>query len=112
MNKIRKGDQVVVTAGKDKGKRGTVMSVKDDRVVVEGLNRVRKHVKPNPIKGMPGGVIDKDMPLHISNVLLYNPTTKKADRVGFRLIEDKSENGGKKITKVRFFKSNGELVEA
>jgi large subunit ribosomal protein L24 len=110
MNKIRKGDQVVVIVGKDKGKRGTVLRVVADRVVVEGLNRVKKHVKPNPVKGIAGGVIDKDMPLHVSNVLLYNPTTKKPDRVGFRLLEDKGENGEKKARKVRFFKSNGELV--
>jgi large subunit ribosomal protein L24 len=110
MNKIHKGDQVLVIAGKDKGKRGTVMSLKDDRVVVEGLNRVRKHVKPNPVKGVPGGVIDKDMPLHVSNVAIYNPTTKKADRVGFRLIEETGGNGVKKIKKVRYFKSNGERV--
>jgi large subunit ribosomal protein L24 len=112
MNKIRKGDQVVAIAGKDKGKRGTVMNVGDDRVVVEGLNRVRKHVKPNPVKGIVGGVVDKDMPLHISNVLLYNPTTKKPDRVGFKRLEETSGNGEKKITKVRFFKSNGEPVGA
>ena len=105
MEKIRKGDQVVVIAGKDKGKRGTVARrVDSERVVVEGINRVKKHVKPNPVKGVVGGLIDKDMPLHISNVSLYNPATKKADRVGFKLLED-----GKKV---RVFKSNGELVGA
>ena len=105
MEKIRKGDQVVVIAGKDKGKRGTVTRRVDaDRVVVEGVNRVKKHVKPNPVKGVVGGVIDKEMPLHISNVSLYNPATKKGDRVGFKLLDD-----GKKV---RVFKSNGEVVGA
>ena len=105
MDKIRKGDEIVVTTGKDKGKRGTV-SVRVDagHVVVDGINQAKKHVKPNPVKGVVGGVVDKDMPLHISNVSLYNPVTKKADRVGFKQLEDG--------TKVRFFKSNGELVGA
>ena len=105
MEKIRKGDQVVVIAGKDKGKRGTVARRVDaERVVVEGVNRVKKHVKRNPVKGVVGGVVDKDMPLHISNVALFNPKTQKADRVGFKLLEDGS--------KVRVFKSNGETVGA
>ncbi len=105
MEKIRKGDEVVVIAGKDKGKRGTVLRRVDaERVVVEGVNRVKKHVKPNPVKGVVGGVVDKDMPLHISNVSLYNPATKKADRVGFKSLEDG--------TKVRVFKSSGEVVGA
>ena len=105
MDKIRKGDQVVVIAGKDKGKRGTVARRVDaDHVIVEGINRVEKHVKPNPVKGVMGGVVDKDMPLHISNVSLYNPTTQKADRVGFKLLE-----GGKKV---RIFKSSGDVVGA
>ena len=105
MEKIRKGDQVVVIAGKDKGKRGTVARRVDaERVVVEGVNRVKKHVKPNPVKGVVGGVVDKDMPLHISNVALFNPKTQKADRVGFKLLEDGS--------KVRVFKSSGETVGA
>ena len=105
MEKSRKGDQVVVIAGKDKGKRGTVTRRVDaERVVVEGINRVKKHVKPNPVKGVVGGVIDKEMPLHISNVSLYNPATKKGDRVGFKLLDD-----GKKV---RVFKSNGEVVGA
>ncbi len=105
MEKIRKGDQVVVIAGKDKGKRGTVARRVDaERVIVEGVNRVKKHVKPNPVKGVVGGVVDKDMPLHISNVALFNPKTQKADRVGFKLLEDGS--------KVRVFKSNGETVGA
>ena len=103
MEKIRKGDEVIVIAGKDKGKRGAVVRWADvDRVVVEGVNRVKKHVKPNPVKGVVGGVVNKDMPLHVSNVALFNPVTKKADRVGFKLLE-----GGKKV---RVFKSNGEQV--
>ena len=103
MEKIRKGDEVIVIAGKDKGKRGAVVRWADvDRVVVEGVNRVKKHVNPNPVKGVVGGVVDKDMPLHVSNVALFNPVTKKADRVGFKLLE-----GGKKV---RVFKSNGEQV--
>jgi large subunit ribosomal protein L24 len=105
MDKIRKGDEIVVIAGKDKGKRGTVLSRVDaEHVVVEGVNRAKKHVKPNPVKGVAGGVVDKDMPLHISNVSLYNPATHKADRVGFRQLEDG--------TKVRVFKSSGEVVGA
>ena len=105
MDKIRKGDEIVVIAGKDKGKRGTVsVRVDAEHVVVEGVNRAKKHVKPNPVKGVVGGVVDKDMPLHVSNVSLYNPTTQKADRVGFKLLED-----GKKI---RVFKSSGEAVGA
>ncbi len=105
MDKIRKGDEVVVITGKDKGKRGTVLRRVDaERVVVEGINRVKKHVKPNPVKGVVGGVVDKDMPLHISNISLYNPATKKADRVGFKLLDDG--------TKVRVFKSSGEVVGA
>ena len=105
MEKIRKGDDVVVTTGKDKGKRGTVVRRVDvDHVVVEGVNRAKKHVKPNPIKGVAGGIVDKDMPIHISNVALFNPATKKADRVGFKSLED-----GRKV---RVFKSNGELVNA
>ena len=105
MEKIRKGDEVIVIAGKDKGKRGTVTSRVDaEHVVVEGVNRAKKHVKPNPVKGVVGGKMDIDMPLHVSNVSLYNPTTQKADRVGFKLLEDG--------TKVRVFKSSGEVVAA
>ena len=105
MDKIRKGDEIVVIAGKDKGKRGTVaVRVDAEHVVVEGVNRAKKHVKPNPVKGVVGGKVDKDMPLHVSNVSLYNPTTQKADRVGFKLLEDG--------TKVRIFKSSGEVVGA
>jgi len=103
MDKIRRGDEVVIIAGKDKGKRGTVVRRSDaEHVVVEGANRVKKHVKPNPVKGVVGGVIEKEMPLHVSNVAIYNPGTKRADRVGFKTLED-----GRKV---RFFKSNGELL--
>ena len=105
MDKIRKGDEIVVIAGKDKGKRGTVLTRVDaEHVVVEGVNRAKKHVKPNPVKGVVGGVVDKDMPLHVSNVSLYNPATQKADRVGFKQLEDG--------TKVRVFKSSGKVVGA
>ncbi len=105
MEKIRKGDDVVVITGKDKGKRGTVLRrIDDEHVVVEGINRAKKHVKPNPIKGVAGGIVDKDMPIHVSNVALFNPATKQADRVGFKVLED-----GRKV---RVFKSNGELVNA
>ena len=105
MEKIRKGDEVVVITGKDKGKRGTVVLRLDaEHVVVEGVNRAKKHVKPNPIKGVAGGIVDKDMPIHISNVALFNTATKKADRVGIKVLED-----GRKV---RVFKSNGELVNA
>jgi large subunit ribosomal protein L24 len=105
MNKIRKGDQVVVTTGKDKGKRGTVLRVlPTSKVVVEGINRVKKHQKPNPMKGMTGGIVEKEMALHVSNVAIFNSVSSKADRVGFRVLED-----GRKV---RFFKSNGEVVDA
>jgi large subunit ribosomal protein L24 len=105
MEKIRKGDDVIVTAGKDKGKRGTVLQIVDARhLVVEGVNRVKKHQRPNPVKGLTGGIVDKDMPIDVSNVALYNPQTKKADRVGFKQMED-----GRKV---RVFKSNGEMVDA
>ncbi|HJW04402.1 MAG TPA: 50S ribosomal protein L24 [Azospira sp.] len=105
MEKIRKGDEVIVIAGKDKGKRGTVLRRLDaEHVVVEGVNRAKKHVKPNPVKGVVGGIVDKDMPIHISNVALFNAATQKADRVGFKQLED-----GKKV---RVFRSNGETVDA
>ena len=105
MEKIRKGDDVIVTTGKDKGKRGTVLRIVDARhLVVEGVNRVKKHQRPNPVKGLTGGIVDKYMPIDISNVALYNPQTKKADRVGFKQMED-----GRKV---RVFKSNGEMVDA
>jgi large subunit ribosomal protein L24 len=105
MNKIRKGDDVVVIAGKDKGKRGTVLGrLDDEHLVVEGINRVKKHTKPNPMKGQPGGIVEKEMPIQISNVALFNPGTQKADRVGFKILDD-----GRKV---RVFKSNGEVVDA
>ena len=105
MNKIRKGDQVILNTGKDKGKRGTVLSILDTgHVVVEGANMVKKHAKPNPMKGVAGGIINKEMPIDISNVALFNPATQKGDRVGFKTLED-----GRKV---RVFKSSGEVVDA
>jgi len=105
MSKIHKGDQVVLNTGKDKGKRGTVLSILDSgHVVVEGLNVAKKHAKPNPMKGITGGIINKEMPIDISNVALFNSVTKKADRVGYKVLKD-----GKKV---RVFKSNGEAVDA
>ena len=109
MNKIRKGDQVVVTTGRDKGKKGTVLRVLETgRVLVEGVNRVKKHQRPNPVKGQTGGIIDKEMPLDISNVMVVNPATGKGDRIGFKFLE---AQGGAAARKVRFFKSNGEVVD-
>ena len=105
MLRIKKGDDVVVISGRDKGKRGTVLRRVDaEHVVVEGVNRVKKHQRPNPMKGEQGGIVDKDMPIHVSNIALYNPATKKADRVGFKSLDD-----GRKV---RVFKSNGEQVDA
>ena len=105
MDKIRKGDEVIILAGKDKGKRGTIVRrVSAEFVVVDGVNRVKKHTKPNPVKGQVGGIVEKEMPIHVSNVSLFNVATQKADRVGFKVLED-----GRKV---RFFKSNGELVSA
>ena len=105
MQRIRKGDEVVVVAGRDKGKRGTVVRRVDaDYLVVEGVNRVKKHQRPNPMKGITGGIVDKDLPIHISNVALFNPATKKADRVGVKTLGD-----GRKV---RVFKDNGEQVDA
>ena len=104
MKRLRKGDQVVVISGKDKGRHGTVLKVtEDDRVLVESINMVKKHTKPNPMQGVEGGIVDKEMPLHISNVMLFNPVTSKGDRVGFKTLED-----GRKV---RYFKSNGEVVD-
>jgi len=104
MHKIRKGDDVIVTTGRDKGKRGTVLKIVDaEHVVVEGANRVKKHQRPIPMKGVTGGIVDRDMPLHVSNVALYNPGTKKADRVGIRVLED-----GRRV---RYYKSNGEVID-
>ena len=105
MQRIKKGDEVVVLAGRDKGKRGTVMRRIDaDHLVVEGVNRVKKHQRPNPMKGLAGGIVDKDLPIHISNIALFNPATQKADRSGVKTLED-----GRKV---RVFKGNGEQVEA
>ena len=104
MNKIKKGDDVIVIAGKDKGRRGTVLRVfEDDRVLVEGINLVKKHQKPNPNMGMQGGIVEKEMPLDRSNVMLFNPATGKGDRVGIKMLED-----GRKV---RFFKSDNEVVD-
>ena len=103
MNRIRKGDQVVVTTGKSKGQQGTVLSfVGEDRVVVDGVNVVKKHQKPNPNAGVEGGIVEQEAPLHISNVMLLNPETGKGDRVGYRVEDGK---------KARYFKSNGNAVE-
>ncbi len=103
MNKIRKGDEVVVLAGRDKGKRGKVILRKDDeRVVVEGINLVKKHTKPNPMKGTTGGIVEKAMPIHQSNVAIFNPASGKADRVGIKVEGDK---------RVRVFKSSGEAIK-
>jgi large subunit ribosomal protein L24 len=105
MNKIRKGDEVVVTTGKDKGRRGAVLNVLDTgRVVVEGVNKVKRHTRPNPMKGISGGILEKEMSIHASNVALFNRATQKADRVGFKMLED-----GRKV---RVFKSSGEVVDA
>lgn len=105
MRKIRKGDDVIVIAGKDKGLRGTVLRVfPDERVLVQNRNMVKKHQKPNPNIGRTGGIIDKEMPLHISNVMLFNPATAKGDRISFKTLED-----GRKV---RVFRSNGEVVDA
>ena len=103
MNKIKKGDSVVVIAGRDKGKRGDVARVVDDNhVVVSGVNTVKKHTKPNPMKNQPGGIVTMEVPIDVSNVAIWNPVTQKADRIGMRLLED-----GRKV---RFFKSNGEQL--
>jgi large subunit ribosomal protein L24 len=105
MQRIRKGDEVVILAGRDKGKRGTVLRRIDaDHVVVEGVNRVKKHQRPNPMKGVTGGIVDRDLPIHVSNVALFNPATKKADRVGSKTLQD-----GRKV---RIFKANDEQVDA
>ena len=104
MNKIRKGDEVIVIAGRDKGKRGTVaVRADEERLIVEGINLVKKHVKPNPMKGVTGGIIEKSMSLHQSNVAIFNATTGKADRVGIKQLDDG--------TKVRVYKSSGEEIK-
>lgn len=104
MKKIKQGDQVIVTTGRDKGKRGTVLSFQADRVIVEGVNTVKRHVRPVPARGVEGGIVQKSMSIHVSNVALFNPATNKGDRVGIRALED-----GRKI---RVFKSNNEAVDA
>lgn len=105
MRRIRQGDDVVVISGKDKGRRGTVIKVgSDDRLVVQNVNMVKKHQKPNPYAGQAGGIIDKEMPLHVSNVMLYNPAIGKGDRVGFRTLED-----GRKV---RVYRATNEVVDA
>jgi large subunit ribosomal protein L24 len=108
--KIRKGDNVVVRTGRDKGKSGTVLRVlASGKVVVEGVNRVKKHQRPNPMKGQTGGIIEREMPIDRSNVMLVNPATGKGDRVGFKFLEAQGANPARKV---RFFKSNGEVVDA
>ena len=103
MKKLRKGDDVIVLSGKDKGKRGAITRVNsDDYVVVQGVNLVKKHQKPNPASGTPGGIIDKEMPIHISNLAIYNFSSKKPDRVGFKITEDNK--------KIRIYKSSGEMI--
>ena len=103
MRKIKKGDNVVVIAGRDKGKRGGVAQIVDDRhVIVSGVNQVKKHTKPNPMKNQPGGIVTKELPIDVSNVAVWNPVTQKADRIGMRVLED-----GRKV---RFFKGNGEQL--
>jgi large subunit ribosomal protein L24 len=105
MRKIKKGDNVVIITGKDKGKRGAVLRVIDDNhVLIEGANRVRKHQKPNPMKGTTGGIVDKEMPIHVSNIAIFNPTTQKADRVGVKQLDD-----GRRV---RIYRSNGEMLDA
>lgn len=106
MNKIKTGDEIIVLTGKCKGERGKVtrLLVEDSRVVVEGINLIKRHTKPNPNAGIEGGIVEKEAPMNLSNIALFNPATGKGDRVGFKFLED-----GKKV---RFFKSNGELVEA
>jgi large subunit ribosomal protein L24 len=106
VQRIKKGDQVIVLAGKDKGRRGVVLGVLEggERLVVEGVNKVKKHQKPNPYRGQTGGIVEKEMSIHASNIALYNPALQKADRVGIKVLED-----GRMV---RVFKSNGEMVEA
>ena len=105
MHKIRKGDQVIVRAGRDKGKRGSVIRVlSEDRLLVEGVNMVKRHTRPNPQRNVTGGIIDKEAPIHISNVALYNSTSQKGERVGFRTLED-----GRKV---RYFRKSGEVADA
>lgn len=105
MRRIRKDDEVIIIAGKDKGRRGKVMRVVEDgeRVIVAGVNLIKRHTKPNPARGVAGGIIEREAAIHVSNVMLFNPLTKKGDRIGFRVLED-----GRKV---RYFKSNNEVVD-
>ena len=102
MSKIKKNDDVIIIAGKDKGNRGSVLRVLEDKLLVSGINKVKKHQKPNPVKGVSGGIVEMEMPIHVSNVAIYNAATKKADRIGTKSLEDGS--------KVRVFKSSGEVI--
>ena len=104
MRKIKKNDDVIVISGKDKGSRGNVLRVLDDRLLVSGINKVKKHQKPNPVKGVAGGIVEIEMSIHVSNVAIYNAAAKKADRVGIKTLED-----GRKV---RVFKSSGEMIDA
>jgi len=104
MRKIKKNDDVIVIAGKDKGSLGNVLQVLGDYLLVAGINKVKKHQKPNPVKGLSGGIVEKELPIHVSNVAIYNASAKKADRVGIKSLED-----GRKV---RVFKSSGEMVDA
>ncbi len=103
MKRIKKGDQIIVISGKDKGRQGTVLTVDDDSILVETINMAKKHTKANPMAGVEGGIVEKEMPMNISNVMLFNPMTNKGDRIGFKTLED-----GRKV---RYFKSNGEVVD-
>jgi len=103
MNRIKKGDEVIVTAGKDKGKRGDVVRMAGDKLVVSNVNVIKRHTKPNPQAGQPGGVIEREAPIHISNVMLFNPATGKGERIGFKVLED-----GRKL---RVFRSSGESID-
>jgi len=102
MSKIKKNDDVIIIAGKDKGNRGSVLRVLEDKLLVSGINKVKKHQKPNPVKGVSGGIVEMEMPIHVSNVAIYNAATKKADRIGTKSLED-----GRKV---RVFKSSGEVI--
>ena len=102
MSKIKKNDDVIIIAGKDKGNRGSVLRVLEDKLLVSGINKVKKHQKPNPVKGVSGGIVEMEMPIHVSNVAIYNAASKKADRIGTKLLEDGQ--------KVRVFKSSGEVI--
>jgi large subunit ribosomal protein L24 len=102
MSKIKKNDDVIIIAGKDKGNRGSVLRVLEDKLLVSGINKVKKHQKPNPVKGVSGGIVEMEMPISVSNVAIYNAATKKADRIGTKFLEDGS--------KVRVFKSSGEVI--